>query len=212
MSKTIEDKLREGRTYRAMSMEAVDDNQYIVEGYATTFGQPYTLKKGDGWEVREQVSRNAFESADMSDVIMQYDHVGRVFARKSNGTLDISEDDHGLHVRAYLGGTEMGRQLYDEIKGGYTTKMSFGFTVGKTSRNTQEAEDGSMVIVNTIEGISKLWDVSCVSLPANDATEISARADGEGVYAEALKELEAAKAERAEREMLLESIRLLSEV
>ena len=73
----------------------------------------------------------------MSDVIMQFDHQGRVFARKSNDTLQLEVDDHGLKVTADLGGTEIGRQLYEEIKGGYVTKMSFGFTVAKDSMDPQ---------------------------------------------------------------------------
>lgn len=213
MSKTIDDKLREGRTYRDMEVRVAEGgDDYIVEGYATTFNQPYKLGRKNNIDVFEQVVRSAFDATDMDDVIMQYDHVGRVFARKSNGTLELEVDDHGLRVRANLGGTEMGRQVYEEIKGGYTTKMSFGFTVGHATRNNAETENGEKSVLRTIDAISKLWDVSIVSLPANNATEISARADSEGVIAEVLEELEREERQRAEREKLLLSIKLLTEV
>ena len=95
----------------------------------------------------------------MADVIMQYDHEGRVFARISNGTLELNADDHGLHIRADLGGTEIGRQLYEEIKGGYTDKMSFGFTVDEDKREiTENRETGETTILRTITAIRKLYD------------------------------------------------------
>lgn len=187
--KTIQEKMDEGRQYRAvMEIGAADD--MIVEGYATTFNAPYTLFTDGKYTVMEQVDSRAFDSADMSDVIMQYDHQGRVFARNSNGTLELSPDEHGLHIRADLSGTEIGRQLYEEIKGGYTDKMSFGFTVKEdTKSETENRETGEVTILRTITAIQKLYDVSAVSLPANNATEISARAYSEGVIAEAAEEV-----------------------
>ena len=155
----------------------------------------------------EQVDARAFDNTDITDVIMQYDHEGRVFARISNGTLELTPDEHGLHVRADLGGTEIGRQLYEEIKGGYTSKMSFGFTVESDERLTKN-EDGVETILRTITGIRKLYDVSAVSLPANNATEISARAFCEGVIAAAAEERRAA----AERERQKRKIKILMEV
>ena len=214
MNKTIEDKLREGRSYRSMEMRAIEGESeptYIVEGYATTFDQPYTLYSEPKWTLREQVDKAAFDSADMTDVIMQYDHAGRVFARKSNGTLQLSVDDHGLKVRADLSGTEIGRQLYEEIKGGYTNKMSFGFTVDTDTRDTNEDEDGNVDVLRTITGIRKLWDVSAVSLPANDTTVISARADGEGVIAEAKLEKQKAEEARVAKEKVIAQIKILME-
>ena len=129
LTEKLQKKLNDGREYRSMAVEPGTDD-YMVEGYATTFEQPYHLyNDAKGREVKEQVSKDAFLNADMSDVIMQYDHEGRVFARISNDTLKLDVDDHGLKMTAYLGGTEIGRNLYEEIKGGYTNKMSFGFTV-----------------------------------------------------------------------------------
>lgn len=205
--KTIQQKLDEGRQYRSVvEIRAVDDDM-IVEGYATTFNEPYVLWDDDDYRVLEQIDARAFDNADMTDVIMQYDHEGRVFARISNGTLELTPDEHGLHVRANLGGTEIGRQLYEEIKGGYTSKMSFGFTVDSDERLTKN-EDGVETILRTITGIRKLYDVSAVSLPANNATEISARAFCEGVIAEAAEERRAA----AERERQKRKIKILMEV
>ena len=202
--KTIEDKLSEGRQYRNIDVSSFErraegDDERTVSGYATTFNQPYELYR-DAWNgvtyiVTEQVDPGAFDDTDLSDVIMQYDHEGRVFARTSNGTLELDADEHGLHIRANLGGTEIRRQLYEEIDGGYTTKMSFGFRVGRDKREeTRERDEETgtetVTILRTILAISKLYDVSAVSLPANDATSISARSWGEGVVAELREEFQ----------------------
>ena len=118
------------REYRNFTLSVIENEEEqenearTVNGYASTFNEPYTLYEDEEIVIREQVAPEAFNEADMSDVIMQYDHEGRVFARISNGTLNVTPDEHGLAVRAELGGTELGRQLYEEIRGGYTTKMS----------------------------------------------------------------------------------------
>lgn len=200
------------REYREINFGQIeireaDDGKKIVEGYATTFDQEYTLYSSGNYEVRESIDRHAFDETDMKDVIMQYDHEGRVFARKSNRTLQLEADNHGLKIRADLGGTENGRQLYEEIKGGYTTKMSFGFTVSKQER-TEEQVENRTIIHRKITGIKKLYDVSAVSLPANDATEITSRNLGEGVIAEVKQE----KLVREARERQKIKIRMLMEV
>lgn len=179
----IDEKLAQGRQFRSMRMGAVEGGDFRVEGYATTFNEPYLLYKYDDVEVWEQVSERAFEGTDMSDVIMQYDHEGRVFARLSNNTLELTVNDKGLLINAYLGGTAQGRGLYEDIEGGYITKMSFGFTVDGDEIEEVSSDEG-VKITRTITKIGKLYDVSAVSIPANDATEISARNFCDGVIAE----------------------------
>lgn len=207
--KTIQQKLDEGRSYRSVVEIRIAQEQegMIVEGYATTFNEPYVLWADDEYEISEQISDRAFDHTDMSDVIMQYDHAGRVFARTSNGTLELATDGHGLHVRADLGGTEIGRQLYEEIKGGFTSKMSFGFTVESDERLIAN-EDGKTTVLRTITGIRKLYDVSAVSLPANNATEISARSWCEGVIAKAAEE----RRKKEARDRHAKKIKILMEV
>lgn len=207
MKAVIEDKITGGREYRNIQMEfraldSANDNEKIVEGYATTFNDPYLLYEYGDYRVFEQVDKRAFDECDMSDVIMQYDHQGRVFARLSNGTLQLDADDRGLHIRANLGGTEIGRQLYDEIRGGYTNKMSFGFRVAEDERLIKEDNiSGITTVTRTITKIGKLYDVSAVSLPANDGTEISARNFSDGLIAEI-------RQERSERERQKEQLML----
>ena len=162
--------------YLAVAERAEDEvtDEKRVEGYATTFNEPYVLFEDDDVIYREQVDPNAFDNTDMSDVIMQYDHEGRVFARTGNNTLTVTPDEKGLFITADLGGTEIGRNLYEEIRGGYTDKMSFGFIVDKDEELRSDADDGRIDILRTITSISKLYDVSAVSIPANNGTSIGA--------------------------------------
>ena len=193
MSSKVQNKIDNGREYRnfviPFEIRAAESDEMIVEGYATTFNDPYELYNMGDYIVMEQIDSKAFDECDMSDVIMQYDHTGRVFARNKNGTLGLEADDEGLKITADLGGTEIGRQLYEEIRGGYTDKMSFGFTVAKDHMSY----DGN-AYVRSIDAIGKLYDVSAVSLPQNNNTEIvSARKHCDGVIAEL--ETERARAE-----------------
>ena len=104
-------RMEDGCEYRSMTMEArADDTDKIVEGYATLFNQPYVLYENEDYKLIEVVDRHAFDGCDMSDVIMQYDHEGRVFARNKNGTLELPIDDVGLKTVAKLGGTDFGKQ------------------------------------------------------------------------------------------------------
>ena len=205
--------VKNDREYRDMTMEIrsaeTDDveqeERKVVTGYASTFNEPYTLYENEDWRFDEVVDARAFDNTDMSDVIMQYDHEGRVFARMSNNTLTVTPDEKGLLIEADLGGTELGRQLYEEIRGGYTNKMSFGFTVDGDEMLDTKDVDGKALTVRTITSVRKLYDVSAVSLPANDATSISVRnlTDGEIERIQA-ERLEAEKLELRRKKLMLE--------
>lgn len=187
--------MKNDREYRdfTLAIEQREDEK-VVKGYATTFDEPYTLYEDEDYIIREVIDSNAFEETDMSDVIMQYNHEGRVFARISNGTLKLATDERGLEIEANLGGTEIGRNLYEEIEGGYTNKMSMGFKVDRSADVwTKEEANGKTMEIRRIQRILKLYDVSAVSIPANNFTSISVRTLVDG-------EINKLKAERLEAE------------
>lgn len=170
--------VKSDREYRNMTMAVREDaeERKIVTGYASTFDEPYKLYSGEGFELWETVDRTAFDETDMADVIMQYDHQGRVFARTRNNTLTVRSDEKGLYIEADLGGTELGRGLYEEIAGGYTDRMSFGFTVKEDRQDKEKNDDGIWIYTRHITSVGKLFDVSAASIPANGATSITADA------------------------------------
>lgn len=175
------------------------DTNYYVEGFATTFDAPYLLYEFDGVKYFETIDRHALDGADMSDIIMQYDHRGTVFARTKMGkgkepSLIVEPQEHGLFVSANLGLTEEARRLFANIDTGLIYKMSWAFTVAD-----DEYDNGTHT--RTIHRIKKVYDVSAVSIPANNDTDISARSYFDGV-------IEAERRESLERRRKLIDLKL----
>lgn len=176
--------IKEGREYRSIQMREFhtqeEDNRCIVEGYATTFDAPYDF----GDDTKECICSSALDDADMSDVIFLLNHEGQVLARQRNNTLSIMRDDHGLLVRADLGGSQSGRDLYEAIKNGLIDRMSWAFTIADGGWEWNQSERTSY-----ITKIEKVYDVSAVSRPANEDTSISARSYLDGVIEKEQQEL-----------------------
>ena len=195
----------ENREFRSMPLciekrAEGEEQNFIVEGYATTFGDTYELYRDGSYIVKENVDRNAFANTDMSDVVFQIDHGGRVYARTKNGSVELNIDENGLHQRTDLGRTSSARSVYEDIAAGNYYQMSFAFTVKRDSYAEEEQADGSIVLTRTILEIGKLYDVSAVSFPANPNTSISARSkdlidgeikrfEAERLHAQEIKEL-----------------------
>lgn len=191
------------REYRSIPLERMlgnEDKEYRVSGYATTFSDPYTLFSYEGIDYKEQIDPNAIDAdTDMSDVIFQYDHSGMVFARMSNGTLNITTDEHGLKVEADLSKTSDARNMFENIDSGMVREMSWAFTVDKNEYDSDNH-------IRTIRHIKRIYDVSAVSLPANPNTDIAAARsyiDGE---------IEKVKEEFLKREQQKKRIRLLIDI
>lgn len=174
------------------------ESDFYVEGYATTFNKPYVLYEFDGVQYFEVVDRNALAGADMSDVIMQYNHEGKVLARQSNKTLGIEADINGLFTFADLSKSRAAQDLYEEINNGLITKMSWAFTVAEDNYDKDTH-------TRTILRIKKVFDVSAVSYPANADTDISARSYLDGV-------IEAEKREALARQAQIIKLKIKLEV
>jgi len=145
------------------------DTEYYAEGYATTFDTPYLMWEDyDGVKYYEGVARGALDGADTGDVILQFDHSGPVYARRSNNTLLLRSDEHGLFTAADLSKSTRAKQLHEEIKSGLITKMSWCFIVAEDAYNRDTH-------TRTILKVKKVYDVSAVSIPPNDGTNITAR-------------------------------------
>lgn len=163
----------------ATDAKRIDTERY-VEGFAARY-EPYILYYDyDGQPVYERFEPGCFDDCDMSDIIFQYDHAGRVLARTSNGSLLVSVEENGLFMAADLNRTENARNLYEDIEAGMVTKMSWRFRPG----NYYFDKDTRTIVHLTVK---KVYDVSAVSIPANDNTEINARAWVDGEIAQATR-------------------------
>ena len=170
--------------------EASEKGAFLVRGYAFKWA-PYPYYEDErGNVVYEEFKREAFEDTDMSDVIMQLNHEGTVMARLRNNTLKLTLDDVGGFIEADLSKSQDARNLYEAIDNGLIDRMSWGFIPGEYHFDRK-----TNTIVHT--RIKKIFDVSAVSMPANDATEINSvreYADGEiRRFAQELREQEEKK-------------------
>ena len=181
------------RQYRSMSMtvqpqsEKLIDTDYYVEGYAANY-ERYLLWEDGASSVYEQFTRENFEGVDLSDVIMQYNHQGEVFARCKNGSLIVRIDDKGLFIAADLGQTQRGKEVYEMISKGMIDKMSWSFI-------PEGMHFDSKTRTVTYSGIKKIFDVSAVSIPANDTTDIHVKSFVDGEITKAVQELHRREAE-----------------
>lgn len=189
---------REYRTVRSFECRAFEDNEFIVEGYASTF-EPYLMWEYEGVKYYERIEPTAFDEADLSDVIFQRDHCGNVMARTSNGTIQLNVDAHGLHHRTDLSKTTRAREMHEEIKTEMYREMSFAFVVREDSFDKDTH-------TRIIRKIKKVYDISAVSFGANPTTEISARSYFDGVIERERQELA-----RVEREKKLLELKLRME-
>ena len=184
---------REIRTFSSFELKEYRDEenserQDYVHGVPVVFNTPTCLYEYEGIKFYEQIDSHAFDNCDMSDVIFNYNHGGRVAARIRNNTLKLSINDVCMEMDAFLGGTEYGRNLLEDIRGGYIDKMSFAFVVDEDGDDYDPATH-----TRTITKIKKLYDVSAVDIPAYDTTSISARSFFEVEYEKEKRALEQAR-------------------
>lgn len=143
--------------------EETDDNKMEIKGYAAVFNSPET------YSYTEVISDKAFDDADMSDVVLRYNHNDSfmVLARTRNKSLDLSIDEKGLYMNARLQDdiTEH-KNIFNAIKSGLIDKQSFAFTI-------DEDEYDYDTDTRTITKIGKVFDVSVVDQPFYNATDVS---------------------------------------
>lgn len=149
-------------------VRAEDDGTIRVAGYAAVFNEEARI--GDMFV--ERIAPGAFRSAiGRDDVMFLVNHEGLPLARTRSGTLALSEDDHGLRMEAELDSTDPDTQrIAGKMKRGDLDKMSFAFWADR-----QEWDDTREPPLRTITE-ARLFDVSIVSVPAYDGTEIGMRA------------------------------------
>lgn len=173
-----------------LKTEKREDGQeeMVLEGYPIVFNQE-TLIGSEDWGWLESISERALDNADMSDTPLKYNHqdVTPILARVRNGSLVLTKDTYGLHMKATLLDTQSNRDFYKMVRAGLLDKMSFAFNV-----TDEEIDYASKPIKRKITGIGRLYEVSIVDVPAYDQTSLYARSK-EMAEAKSLLEAEAEK-------------------
>lgn len=147
--------------------EDTEDGHMEIKGYAAVYDSPET------YSYTELISKGAFDNADMSDVVLRYNHNDSfmVLARTRNKSLELSIDEKGLFMDAKLqDDVTTHRDIFNAIKSGLIDKQSFAFTV-------EEDEYDYDTDTRTITRIGKVFDVSVVDQPFYNATDVSIARD-----------------------------------
>ncbi len=147
--------------------EDTEDGKMQIRGYAAVFNSPET------YSYTETIDSKAFDEADMSDVVLRYNHNDSfmVLARTRNKSLELSTDEKGLFMNARLqDDVSSHRDIFNAIKSGLIDKQSFAFTV-------DEDEYDYETDTRTIKRIGKVFDVSVVDQPFYNATDVSIARD-----------------------------------
>ena len=152
-----------------------DDKKLEITGYPIVYNQRTVLWPGFAEVILPGASTEALEKKE-AQVYWNHD-TSQPMAGFKNGTLEATEDDHGVHIRAEVSGSVWGRDGYEAIKNGLVDQMSFGFRVVVDGEGwTRETNpDGSTVEVRTISKFDAILDFSPVSNPAYPTTEVYAR-------------------------------------
>jgi HK97 family phage prohead protease len=146
-----------------------DEDKMLLEGYAIVFNS----ESRDLGGFTEVVKENALDNAlnRNSDVLALYGHdYANVLGRQSAGTLKLDKDEKGIKFMLDLPNTQLGRDVYTLVERGDLKGNSFGFTVEKDSWNKVGEK-----VIRTIEQVKELFEISIVSLPAYEATELVKR-------------------------------------
>lgn len=155
---------------RLYEVELREENEGTVEGLACVFNQATDL----GW-FTEEIDPHAFDNADMSDVVLLFNHdENYVLAGTRNGSLELSVENSGLFQKSQVVDTTQGNDVMKLVRKGLINKMSFAFTVSADGEEWTMLDGKEHRIIKRIK---KLYDVSLVTRPAYDQTFAFARSD-----------------------------------
>lgn len=177
--------------------ESNEDGKMEIKGYAAVFNSPET------YDYTEVIDSKAFDEADMSDVVLRYNHNDSfmVLARTRNKSLSLDVDDKGLLIDATLQDDITDhKNIYNAIKSGLIDKQSFAFTVEEDSYDYDTD-------TRTILKIGKLFDVSVVDQPFYNATDVSVARDQNDEFLNRRAELRKEHEEKQEEERKANELR-----
>jgi HK97 family phage prohead protease len=156
--------------------ETSDGSGLVYRGYASTTETEYPVYGGTfpGWV--ETMAAGSFKRTlkNNADVSFLINHDGMALARTKAGTLQLNEDQTGLHVEARLNpNVSAVRDLYELSRDGNMDEMSFGFRVMREewqNADGEPADQSTGTHRRILEVNMNKGDVSAVNYGANDTT------------------------------------------
>ena len=158
--------MSERRLNNTPEIRKIDDEEKMhIQGKAVAFDSPETY-----WGETEVIDAHALDEADMSDVVLRYNHNDTQYtlARTRNKSLRLEKREDGLYFDADLIPTTTNKDAYLMVKEGLLDKCSFCFTIEEDKYNEKEHK-------RTITKIGKMYDVALVDFPFYNDTMVEAR-------------------------------------
>ena len=153
---------------RAYNVRAGAD-ALVIEGTAVVFDKP-----ADMHGYTERIARNALDGVNLDDITLLVNHDGSgIPLARSPKTLTLTVTDEGLEMRAELPDTPQGHAVYEAVRRGDLSQMSFAFDIAQDSFDEQKHE-------RTITAIGKVYEISIVNHAAYTQTNVTARNAQEG--------------------------------
>lgn len=162
------------RAYNFEIRASKEEERGIIEGRAIVYDTPADL----GW-FEERIKSGALKNTNLKDVRFLVNHntdmipLARSRNNNENSTMQLTVDDKGLTIRVKLDieNNSDARNLYSAIERGDITGMSFMFSI----RGEEWADEDTDYPKRTITDIEAVYEVSAVTFPAYEETEINAR-------------------------------------
>lgn len=162
--------MKEFRCTEIRADVSAETQSLILTGRPILFDVPTTIHDSVG-EYVEIIRSGALDGADLSDVRLLYNHdLNKIPLARTPKTMTLSVDPQGLTFKAILPDTEEARSVYEAVKRGDLTGMSFAFKVPEGG-DIYNAQTNTREIVK----IEKVYECSVVPYPAYPTTSVEAR-------------------------------------
>lgn len=142
-----------------------DDVSTHITGYALKFDRP-----SEDLGFTEYIERGALDKADMSNVVALLNHDSNYVLGRIGKNLVLEVDDIGLRFDIKATETAYTKDLIENMRNGLIDKCSFAFTIADEGDDWSKDENDRYI--RRIRSINKLYDVSVVTTPAYQDTEV----------------------------------------
>lgn len=177
MNKTKTEFIRRNFSFPIRAEKKQDDNN---ESKYTLYGLPiiYESKTNIGW-FEEVIDKGALDNTDLKDVRFLVNHdsskipLARSRNNNANSTMRLKITDKGLEIEVDLDvkNNSEAKNLYSAINRGDISGMSFMFEIDGYEWEDLNSDNPTKHITK----IARVYEVSAVTFPAYEETEIYAR-------------------------------------
>ena len=188
-----------------------DTESRTIEGYAlkfNTFSQPLY-----GNYFVETLDSRCLDNTDMSNVVATFNHDESKLLGRSGVNLTLTKDDIGLRFKIDLPNTTLANDVLEEVRTGILSQCSFAFTMpaDDTADVWAKSNENDVDYKRTILEIDKLYDVSVVTTPAYNDTNVSVGSRSKDAVNklknESLKKVRELKRQEALRKLNIQELR-----